>query len=48
MPGWSYLIVAGALVIGLKQSISTRYRPLAVCAIVVVAVAYAGWRQHAY
>lgn len=48
MPGWSYLIVAGALFVGLKQSISARHRPLAVCAIVVVAVVYAAWRQHAY
>ena len=48
MPNWSYLIVIGALVIGLRQSISPRNRPLAICTIVVVAVAYAAWRQHAY
>jgi hypothetical protein len=48
MPTWSFLIVASALFVGLKPSISARHRPLVVCAIVVVAVAYAAWRQHAY
>ena len=48
MPNWAWLIVVSALVVGLKQSISARYRPMLICAIVVVAVAYAAVRQHAY
>jgi hypothetical protein len=48
MPSWSFLIVAGALVVGLKPSISARHRPLVICALVLIAVAYAAWRQHAY
>jgi hypothetical protein len=48
MPNWGYLIVVGALVIGLKQSISTRYRPLLISCLVVIVVAYAAVRQHAY
>jgi hypothetical protein len=48
MPNWGYLIVVGALFVGLRQSISVRHRPFWVCAIVIVAVAFAAVRQHAY
>jgi hypothetical protein len=48
MPNWGYLIVAGALFVGLRQSIPARHRPLWIGAIVIVAVAYAAVRQHAY
>jgi hypothetical protein len=48
MTGWAYLILAGALFLGLKTSMTARYRYLAVCTLVVIAVSYAAVRQHAY
>jgi hypothetical protein len=48
MPSWGYLIVIAALYVGLRQSIPTRHQPFLICAIVVIAVAYAAVRQHAY
>ena len=48
MPVWTYLILIGAVIVGLRRSMQARTGAMLVCGLVLVAVAYAAWRQHAY
>jgi hypothetical protein len=45
---WGILILAAALFFGLKDSLTSRQRYGGVCAVVVVALLYAAFKQHTY
>jgi hypothetical protein len=48
MTSWGWLILIGAVLLGLKRQMDTRHRYLAAFMIVLVAISWAALRQHAY
>lgn len=45
---WGMVILAGAIVFGLKNGLSGRQRSVATVMVVIGAVAYAALRQHTF
>lgn len=48
MTGWGYLILVGAVFLGLHSRFAPKQRYAAMCVVVLVALAYAAVHQHTY